>query len=129
MGSITPQTIFLQLADLVVLVHLAFVVFAVLGGLLAVRWRRLVWIHVSAVLWAAIIEFSGWICPLTPLENWLRQNGGEVGYRSDFVARYLLPVLYPEGLTRELQIALGSAVIVVNLAIYSWVLRSNNYRV
>lgn len=129
MGSITPQKVFLLLADLVVLVHLAFVVFAILGGLLAVRWRRLVWIHVSAVLWAAIIEFSGWICPLTPLENWLRQKGGEVGYRSDFVARYLLPVLYPEALTRELQIALGIAVIVVNLAIYSWVLRSNNYRV
>ena len=120
----TAQTIYPLLADLVVLFHVAFVVFAVLGGLLALRWQRFLWIHLSAVVWAASVEFAGWVCPLTPLENWLRERGGENAYRSDFIARYILPVLYPEGLTRELQIALGVFVILVNLAIYSWVLRS-----
>jgi len=116
--------IYRLLADLVVLAHLGFVVLAVLGGLLALKWRRFVWIHLSAVIWAATVEFFGWVCPLTPLENRLRARAGEAAYSSDFIARYLLPVLYPEGLTRELQIALGIFVIVVNLAIYGWVFRS-----
>jgi Protein of Unknown function (DUF2784) len=116
--------IYRLLADLVVLAHLGFVVLAVLGGLLALKWRRFVWIHLSAVIWAATVEFFGWVCPLTPLENRLRARAGEAAYSSDFIARYLLPVLYPEGLTRELQIALGILVIVVNLAIYGWVFRS-----
>ena len=121
----SAQFIYQLLADLVVLAHATFVVFAVLGGFLAVRWRRIVWIHLGVVIWAAMIEFSGWICPLTPLEIWLRQRAGEAGYRSDFVAHYLLPVLYPEGLTRGVQIVLGAFVVVVNLAIYGWVLRAN----
>jgi Protein of Unknown function (DUF2784) len=112
------------LADLVVLLHVAFVVFAVAGGLLVMRWRRLVWAHLTTVAWAAIVEFFGWICPLTPLENWLRQNSGEAGYRSDFIAHYVLPVLYPEGLTRAVQIALAIFVVTLNLAIYGWLLRS-----
>ena len=118
------QTLYQLLADLVVLLHLGFVIFAVFGGLLSLRWRRFVWIHLSAVVWAATVEFSGWACPLTPLENWFRQKAGETAYNTDFIARTLLPVLYPEGLTRELQIGLGIFVIVVNLAIYAWVLRS-----
>ena len=113
------------LADLVVGIHFAFVLFVVLGGILIVKWRRIMWLHLSAAFWGAFVEFSGWICPLTPLEIWLRQKAGEAGYRSDFVARYLLPVLYPEGLTRGIQIVLGVLVIAVNLAIYGWVLRSN----
>ena len=121
----SAQFIYQLLADLVVLAHVTFVVFAVLGGLLAVRWRRVIWIHLGAVIWAATIEFSGWICPLTPLEIWLRQRAGEAGYRSDFVAHYLLPVLYPEGLTRGMQIALGTFVVAVNLAIYGWLLQCN----
>jgi len=112
------------LADLVVLAHVGFVVFVVLGGLLVLRWRGVMWIHLFAVIWAAAVEFFGWVCPLTPLENWLRVKAGEAAYSSDFVARYLLPVLYPEGLTRALQLALGVFVIVVNLAIYGWVFRS-----
>ncbi len=115
-------------ADLLVGIHFAFVLFVVLGGLLTVKWRRVMWLHVSAALWGAAVEFSGWICPLTPLEIWLRQRAGEAGYRSDFVARYILPVLYPEGLTRGMQIVLGAFVIAVNLAIYGWVLRSNMKR-
>jgi hypothetical protein len=112
------------LANLIVLVHVAFVVFAVLGGLLAVRWRRLVWIHLPAVIWAALVEVLGWVCPLTPLENWLRRKGGQGGYPFDFIAHYALPILYPERLTREVQIALGVIVVLINSAIYGWILRS-----
>ena len=112
------------LADLVVLAHVGFVVFVVLGGLLVLRWRGVMWIHLLAVIWGAAVEVFGWVCPLTPLENWLRVKAGEAAYSSDFVARYLLAVLYPEGLTRALQLALGVFVIVVNLAIYGWVFRS-----
>ena len=112
------------LADLVVWVHLAFVGFVVLGGLLVVKWPRLIWVHLPAVVWGIIIELCGWICPLTPLENWLRSKGGEESYHSDFVARYLLPMLYPQGLTRKSQIVLAALVVVVNVAIYGWIFRS-----
>ena len=111
------------LADLVVLVHVAFVVFAILGGLLAARWRRLVWIHLPAVIWAVIVEVFGWVCPLTPLENWLRRRGGQAGYPSDFIAHYILPVLYPEELSREVQICLGALVLLINLSVYTWIFR------
>jgi hypothetical protein len=121
----TWETLYRFLADGVVLLHVVFIIFAVFGGLFALRWRRLVWVHLTAVAWAAIVEFSGWICPLTPLENWLRHKAGDAGYRSDFIAHYILPVLYPERLTREIQIGLGIFVIVANVAIYGWLLRSN----
>ncbi len=120
----TLQIPYPLLADLIVLVHVAFVVFAFLGGLLAARWRRLVWIHVPAVIWAALVEVSGWVCPLTPLENWLRRKGGQDGYPSDFIAHYLLSILYPEGLTREVQITLGVIVVLINSAVYVCIFRS-----
>jgi len=110
-----------RLADLIVLFHSTFVVFVVFGGLLVVRRRRLVFLHLPALLWGAWIEFSGWICPLTPLENWLRLKGGGTAYRGDFIAHYLLPVLYPPNLTREIQVALGILVLAVNAAAYAWV--------
>jgi hypothetical protein len=106
------------LADLVVVLHFAFVLFVVLGGLLVLRWRRLMWLHLPAAIWGALIEFAGWVCPLTPLENWLRHRGGEAGYTGGFVERYIVSVLYPEGLTREHQIILGLLVLVINLLIY-----------
>jgi hypothetical protein len=111
------------LADVVVLVHLGFVLFAVLGGLMALRWKRCLWMHLPAVAWAAAIEFGGWICPLTPLENWLRMRSGMPGYDVGFVEHYLLPVLYPASLTRSVQIALGAGVLLVNVAIYRRVWR------
>ena len=120
---IPAQTVYPVLADLVVLVHLGFVVFVVLGGLLVMKWPGLIWFHLPAVFWGIAIELSGWICPLTPLENWLRHKGGEENYQFDFVAHYLLPMLYPQGLTRRSQIVLGAVVLVVNGAIYGWVLR------
>jgi len=108
------------LADLVVLVHLAFVLFVIGGGLLVLRWPRAAWFHLPAAAWGAIVEFTGWICPLTPVENWLRVRGGETGYDQDFLSHYLLPLLYPAGLTSEIQYTLGLVVLVVNAAMYGW---------
>jgi hypothetical protein len=116
------------LADLVLVVHLAFVLFVALGGLLALRWPRVAWLHLPAALWGAAIEFGGWICPLTPLENDLRTRAGLTPYTTDFVARYLVPVIYPDGLTRGVQIALGLAVLLGNAAIYAAVLRRRTRR-
>jgi hypothetical protein len=111
---------YLFLADLVLILHLGFVVFVLCGGLLVLRWRRLAWLHLPAAVWGAIVEFTGWICPLTPLENWSRAQGGETTYRSDFIAQYLLPVLYPGDLTRDVQLLLGTGVVILNAAIYWW---------
>ena len=110
------------LATLVVVFHLAFVVFAAFGSLLALRWPRVAWIHVPAAAWAVYIELSGGICPLTPLENSLRARAGLDFYSGDFVAQYLFPVLYPDGLTRTAQIAIGVFVLTMTLATYGWVI-------
>lgn len=112
-----------MLADVTVIAHFAFVLFAVFGGFLVLKWKRCAWIHLPVVLWAALIEFTGWICPLTPLENWLRAQAGTGGYSSSFIEHYILPVLYPTQLTRQLQITLGLVVLGINLGIYGWVLR------
>ena len=110
------------LADIVVLIHLAFVIFAVLGAFLII-WRPwILWLHLPAIFWAIWIEMTGGICPLTPLENWLRNRAGQGGYRGDFVEHYLMPVLYPPGLTRNMQILSGVLVILANLAIYGYVI-------
>jgi Protein of Unknown function (DUF2784) len=110
--------IYRALADFVLLLHMAFVVFAALGGVLAFKWRRVAWFHIPAALWAALIEFVGWECPLTPLENWLRRKGGEAGYQTGFIERYLLPLIYPAPFPRTLHVVLGLLVLGVNLAIY-----------
>jgi hypothetical protein len=110
------------LADLVLVLHAAFVVFVMLGGLLAWRWPRLAWVHLPLVAWGAGIEFLGGICPLTPLENRWRLLAGQQGYPGGFVEHYVLPVLYPEGLTRTAQFLLGALVLGVNVSIYAWAL-------
>lgn len=111
------------LADLLALAHLAFVVFVVAGGFLALSRPRLAFVHLPAALWGALIEWAGWICPLTPLEVHLRRLGGEAGYSGGFVDHYLLPVLYPSGLTRSHQILLGVFVAALNLGVYAWMAR------
>ena len=116
------------LADLTVLLHAAFILFAVFGGLLAVRWPRIAWLHLPAVLWAAFIEFSGRICPLTPLENHYRELAGESGYTGGFIEHYILPVIYPAGLTRNIQLGLGLGVLVVNIVAYGIVIRRSMKR-
>ena len=110
-------------ADVVLVVHLAFVLFVVLGGLLVLRWPRVAWVHVPVALYGAAIEFIGFICPLTPLEVWLRQRGGEAGYSGGFIEHYITAALYPTGLTRDIQLALGTAVLVLNGIVYAIWLR------
>ena len=110
--------IFSILADATVVLHVAFVAFVLLGGLLVLRWRRVAWVHVPSVAWAAWVEFAGWYCPLTPLENWLRQRGGGLPYTSSFVEHYVLPLLYPSALTRDMQWLLGAIVVLVNAVVY-----------
>ena len=112
------------LADAIVVFHAAFVVFVVVGGWLVVRWPRVALIHIPAAIWGALIEVAGWVCPLTPLENYLRGRAGEMGYAGGFVEHYVLRALYPEGLTPTIQWGLGLFVIVVNMAAYGYVLRS-----
>ena len=116
-------TLFRAAADIVVAVHAAFVAFVVLGGLLVVRWRRLAWVHLPAAIWGAIIELAGWICPLTPLENHLRQRGGSSAYQGEFIEHYVLPLLYPAQLTRHRQIWLGGFAIIINVLLYWHVVR------
>ena len=111
------------LATVVVAAHVAFVAFVVLGGLFVLRWGKLLYLHLAAVGWAVYVEWSGAICPLTPLENTLRAAAGLEAYAGDFVAAYVFPVLYPDGLTRGAQLVIGAAVVVVNGCIYATLLR------
>ncbi len=110
--------LFRLLADTLVVLHVAFVLFVVLGGFLALRWRRLAWLHVPAALWGALIEFMGWICPLTPLENHFRRLAGETGYQGGFIEHYVIPALYPADYTLGLRIALGTLVVILNVVAY-----------
>ena len=111
-------TFYRAAADAIVVLHTGFVLFVVLGGLLAFRWRWVRWMHAPAAIWGVAIELGGWICPLTPLENHLRQLGGASGYEGDFVEHYLLSLLYPVALTRGWQVAIGCFALAVNAAIY-----------
>jgi len=115
-------------ADAVLAAHLAFVLFVVCGGLLVLRTPRLAWLHLPAVAWAAFVELSGSICPLTPLEVTLRRGAGEAGYGGDFIEHYLVSLIYPAGLTRELQMALGAAVLLLNLIVYFILWRRRSIR-
>ena len=105
-------------ADLLVGLHFAFILFVVLGGFLAWRWRRVAWVHLPVAFWGALIEFMGWVCPLTPLENRFRALAGQAGYPGGFIEHYLIPVMYPEDWTLGLRIVLGSFVVAVNLGAY-----------
>lgn len=114
-------------ADLVVALHFAFIAFVILGGFVAWRWPWVAWLHVPVALWGAIIEFAGWICPLTPLENALRHSAGDAGYAGGFIEHYVIPVVYPARLTPAIQVALGVGVLVVNGIAYG-VLVSRRWR-
>lgn len=111
------------LADAVAVLHLAFVAFAVGGGFLVWRWRGVLWLHLPALAWGTWIELAGGICPLTPLENRLRDLAGERGYESGFIEYYLLPLLYPVGLTRDTQWLLAAGLVAVNVLAYSVIIR------
>ena len=110
------------LADLVVVLHFTFIIFGLLGGLL-VLWRKwIVTIHLPAAMWGSLIVIQGWVCPLTPLENYLRMEAGSEGYSGGFIAHYITPIIYPEGLTRDLQVNLGFIALGINIAIYIYVI-------
>lgn len=111
------------LADLLVLLHFTFIVFVVAGGLLVLKWPVLAWFHLPAAAWGAVVEFQGWICPLTPLEIRLRDIAGERSYSGDFIDNYVLALMYPGGLTAEIQILLGCLVILLNMLIYTLIWR------
>lgn len=117
------------LADGIALIHALFVLFVMFGSLLVLRWPRAIWLHLPALVWGLFVEFSGAICPLTPLEFRFRVLGGESGYSEDFLSHWLLTVLYPESLTRGLQIALGSSLLVLNLSLYTWIWRKSRRRI
>jgi Protein of Unknown function (DUF2784) len=114
---------FQLLADLTVLLHGAFIVFVVFGAWLAWRWRWVAWVHVPCAAWGAMVELAGWVCPLTPLENAFRARAGEAGYRGGFIEHYVVPAIYPAGLTRAQQIVLGAVVIAINAVAYGLLIR------
>jgi Protein of Unknown function (DUF2784) len=107
-------------AEAVLLAHLAFILFALLGAAIAVRWRWIPVVHLPAAVWGFFVELTGRVCPLTYLENYLRIKAGQSGYTESFVEHYLVAIIYPAGLTREIQFALAGVVIIVNMAIYGW---------
>ncbi|MES9961972.1 MAG: DUF2784 domain-containing protein [Candidatus Sedimenticola sp. 20ELBAFRAG] len=113
-------------ADLVLLLHFGFILFVVLGGLLVLRWPKMAWLHVPCLAWGVIVDTMGWICPLTPLENRLRLAGGESGYTGGFIEHYLMPLVYPMGLTRGEQIGLAVAALLLNIGIYLYILKRNS---
>jgi hypothetical protein len=117
------------LANAVVGFHFLFILFVVCGGGLVIRYPRIAFLHLPAAIWGAVVEFSGWICPLTPLENHFRNLAGETSYSGDFIQRYLIPVMYPENLTPKIQLVLGSIVIVVNVVFYVVAVRKYRQRV
>jgi Protein of Unknown function (DUF2784) len=118
-----------HLADLVVGFHAAFVAFAALGGVLCLRWPRAAWAHLPCALWGVVVELTGWVCPLTPLEVHLRRLAGEAGYSGGFIQHYITPVLYPEGLTRADQWVLALTLLAFNAAVYAVVWRRWRRRV
>jgi hypothetical protein len=107
----------LVFADLIVIIHFGFILFVIFGGFLALRWRNLIWLHLPAAIWGVLIELFGWICPLTYYENSLRSSGGG-SYTGGFLEHYLIPMIYPSALTREIQIGLGVILVLLNLLIY-----------
>jgi len=109
-------------ADLLVVIHLGFICFVVIGGFLVLKWRWVGLLHIPSALWGALIEFQDWLCPITPLEIQLRQISGQSGYTGGFIEHYILPIVYPSYLTHEVQIILGSFVVVVNIAVYGWII-------
>jgi Protein of Unknown function (DUF2784) len=120
--------VYQSLADLVLLLHIVFIVFVPLGGLFAFRWHWVPMVHLPAAAWGVAVELFGWVCPLTPLESALRRTGGGTGYSAGFIEQYIVPLVYPTELTRNLQLVLGAIVVVVNVVVYVLILRRQRRR-
>ncbi|QMV64854.1 uncharacterized protein DUF2784 [Ectopseudomonas oleovorans] len=110
-------------ADALVVIHLGFILFVLFGGLLLLRWPRLLWLHLPAVVWGATVEFFHLLCPLTPWENQLRRAAGDAGYEGGFIEHYLIPLIYPAGLTPQIQLWLGGVVVLINVTVYACLLK------
>jgi len=108
-------------ADFIIVLHFTFILFVLVGGILVLKWRWLIWLHLPAVIWGALISFMGWICPLTPLENMLRQAGGGEVYLTGFIEQYIVPLIYPSGFNHEMFVAIGLFVVVVNVIVYAFI--------
>ena len=109
-------------ADLLVLIHLAFIVFVIMGSVAVLRWPWFVLLHIPAVIWGAVVMINGWLCPLSPWENSLRQSAGQEGYSGGFIEYYIIPLIYPMELTRDVQVLAGIIVVVINLCLYCFVI-------
>jgi len=114
-------TIYSWLADAVVVLHLLLIVYGLIGGLITLWWRWAILLHFPLAIWVSAIEFTGWVCPLTPLEKWLREQGGVEAYGGGFVEHYLIPIIYPPGLTPQIQVILGIIALGINLLVYGYV--------
>ena len=112
------ETAYLWLSNLIILVHFLFILFVLLGGLLVLRWPKIIWLHLPAIIWGFLVEINGWICPLTPWENHFRQLAGKLVYEGDFIGEYLIPLIYPIGLTREMQYLFAIIVVLLNAMFY-----------
>jgi hypothetical protein len=124
----TSASAFRLSADAIVVIHVGFVVFVLLGGLLVLQWRWVAWLHVPAAVWGVLVEYADWICPLTPIESYLRERAGMAAYQGDFIEYYLLPLLYPARLTRETQLLLGSVALAVNGLVYWRLIQTRRHR-
>jgi hypothetical protein len=117
------------LTDFIVVTHLLFILFVIFGGFFVLYKRWVVWVHLPAVIWGICVELFGWICPLTPLENWLRSGGGQQGYEGGFIEHYLMPIIYPDHLTRNMQILFGLGVLMINAILYGiWLSRGRQLK-
>ena len=110
------------LADLLVLFHMVFILYVMAGALLIFKWPKTLWLHLPSCFWGMTVEFTGWICPLTPLEIQLRRLAGKEEYTGSFIEQYLIPIIYPIGLNQEIQMVLGGTVLIVNLSLYTLIL-------
>lgn len=116
-------------ADMIVLIHFGFILFVGVGGFLVIKWQNIAFLHIPAVIWGALIEFTGGICPLTPLENKFRLAGGEAGFSGGFIEKYIISFIYPDELTRGLQTVIGFAVILINVSIYGYLLHRRKTKI
>jgi len=127
-GARHARAMYLFLADIVLAVHLGFILFACLGALLALKWRWVPWLQIPTAAWGIYVEANGTICPLTSIENYFRVRAGHAAYEGDCLGHYLTATIYPDGLTRNIQFALGVLVLIVNLSVYAWLLRKRAAR-
>lgn len=116
------------LGDLVMVAHFLFILFAAFGAPLALRWRRVLWLQVPSALWGGSVVLMGWPCPLTPIEKAFRERAVGGSYEGGFIEHYLMPLIYPPGLTREMQVLLGVAVLAINLTVYVYLYHKRRYR-